>query len=325
MGASFQCIYKSEKMIEQRSVTRTESAKHNLRIKVLLEKLRAKLKDFTVLDRQGLVVGTVKDVNINSERQLNLVVSETNTDSNSRLFLLRSSHIQNVDYFKKSLSTDLSKLESYQLPEFNLPDHPGVELSILPPPPAIESAEAVEPKVTLGDNVSDASDHPTIAKSADMQEEPEDNDSEPSQVMEEEVIRLLEERLVIDTTKRKVGEVIVRKEVETRIVEVPVQYEKLIVEQISPERKQLAEIELGHEEIPGIELREKTAQKTEVATKNTELIVSGEFPSPKAASLLLDAIAMQRRHGCKKVRVEIVLEDAEHLETYQKWFDRCSG
>lgn len=316
-------------MINQRSVTRTESAKHNLRIKVLLEKLRAKLKDFTVLDRQGLVVGTVKDVNINSERQLNLVVSEANTDNNSRLFLLRSSHIQHVDYSSKSLSIDLSKLKAYQQPEFNLPEHPGVELSILPPPPVTESPEVVDQKAAVVDNVSDAERQPTVAESADIQEESENDDSldsdEAPEVVEEEVIRLLEERLVVDMTKRKVGEVIVRKEVETRIVEVPVQYEKLIVEQVSPERKQLAEIELGHQEIPGIEISEVTSHKTEVATKDTELTVSGEFPSPKAASLLLDAIAMQRRHGCKKVRVEIVLEDAEHLDTYQKWFERCSG
>jgi len=63
--------------------------------------------------------------------------------------------------------------------------------------------------------------------------------------LEEEIIRLLGERLVVDRGKRKIGEVIVRKEIETRMIQVPVRREKLIVEQVSPERKQLAEINLG--------------------------------------------------------------------------------
>lgn len=298
------------------SATKTGSGKSNLRIKVLLDNLRAKLKDFTVLDSQGLVIGTVKDVNINSERQLNLVVSEV-APNESHLFLLRSSHIQQVEHPTKSLFTDLSKAETYQLPEFNLPEHPGIELSILPPPPAMEVPEATQGEAFEPDAQSVAD----VAESGDTQED----DSELPEVVEEEVIRLLEERLVVDMTKRKVGEVIVRKEIETRMVEVPVHYEKLIVEQVSPERKQLAEIELGHQEIPGIELAEVASQNKEVSAPDAELIVSGEFPSPKAASLLLDAIAMQQRHGCKKVRVEIVLEDAEYKETYQTWFDRCSG
>jgi len=69
-----------------------------------------------------------------------------------------------------------------------------------------------------------------------------------SEVLEEEIIRLLGERLVVDRGKRKIGEVIVRKEIETRMIQVPVRFEKLIVEQVSPERKQLAEINLGQED-----------------------------------------------------------------------------
>ncbi len=57
-------------------------------------------------------------------------------------------------------------------------------------------------------------------------------------------ISLLEERLAVNLTKRKVGEIVVRKEVETRIVEIPVRHEKLIVEQVEPEYKQLAVIDL---------------------------------------------------------------------------------
>jgi len=44
---------------------------------------------------------------------------------------------------------------------------------------------------------------------------------ETREVLEEEIIRLLGERLVVDRGKRKIGEVIVR-EIETRMIQVPV-------------------------------------------------------------------------------------------------------
>ncbi len=33
---------------------------------------------------------------------------------------------------------------------------------------------------------------------------------------------------------------------------------------------------------------------------------------------------MERRHGCKQIRVEIVVEDEERKKTYQEWFARTS-
>ncbi|HAX77474.1 MAG TPA: hypothetical protein DCY88_16970 [Cyanobacteria bacterium UBA11372] len=141
---------------------------------------------------------------------------------------------------------------------------------------------------------------------------------EPLDVIEEEVIRLLEERLVVDLKKQKLGDVIVRKEVETRIIQVPVRREKLIVEQVGPERRQLAEIDLGQaEEIAEVEPEQNVKQ-------DNQPTVSGVFNSPRTASLLLDAISKQRSHGCKYVRVEIVMEDDKHQQTYQEWFNRCS-
>lgn len=107
------------------------------------------------------------------------------------------------------------------------------------------------------------------SKSHNTQENP-DNDSpllsdDNPKVLSQDIIRLLGERLVVDRSKRKVGEVIVRKEIVTRIIQVPVRHEKLIVEQVSPERKQLAEIDLGQEEVIGIELLEKARFESEIA------------------------------------------------------------
>jgi stress response protein YsnF len=72
---------------------------------------------------------------------------------------------------------------------------------------------------------------------------------QPSTVSErvsaQEVIPLLAERVVVDRQKRKAGEVVVRKVIETEVVEVLVRREKLIVEQVSPAYKELAVIDLG--------------------------------------------------------------------------------
>lgn len=64
-------------------------------------------------------------------------------------------------------------------------------------------------------------------------------------VLHEEIIPLLEERLVVQRQRHKVGEIIVRKVVETRMIQVPIRRERLIIEQISPERRELASIDLS--------------------------------------------------------------------------------
>ena len=136
-------------------------------------------------------------------------------------------------------------------------------------------------------------------------------------------IPLLEERLIVDVNKQKIGEIVVRKEIETEMIQVPVRREKLIVEQVGEETIQLAQIDLGNSEIQGVELATNTASVGSVATLN-EMIVSGEFTSAKIASLLLNAIALERKQGCKKIRIQIVVDDAERQQTYQEWVDRCS-
>jgi stress response protein YsnF len=136
-------------------------------------------------------------------------------------------------------------------------------------------------------------------------------------VVEEEKVRLLEERLVVDRKKRKIGEVIVRKEIETQIVEIPVRREKLIVEQISPERKQLASFALGQPEPDGVKLAE--------ASSSVFSEVSGEFTSAKAASQFLDAIANRPESGYQKIEIRIVLENPELQEIYQQWLDHYSA
>jgi len=282
-----------------------ESIKENARVNTLVEKLRSKLKDFKVTDRQGELVGEVKDLIVDTNHQINLVVSKIATNQSSHLFLLISKLIQRIDSSNKSVTVDIDGIELDDWSEYIDLEETEMESDI---------SNNFEADEVTPQNSADAS-----AFRLPMPSEPKNNQEEvDSEAPREDIIRLLGERLIVERTKRKAGEVIVRKQIETRMVQVPVRHEKLIVEQVSPERKQLAEFDLGQGEITGIQLNKP-------ASIDDDLMVVGEFSSPKIASLVLNAIAMERRHDCKKIRVQIVVEDAERQRTYQEWFDRCSG
>ncbi|AVH66529.1 protein of unknown function DUF2382 [Nostoc sp. 'Peltigera membranacea cyanobiont' N6] len=271
--------------------------------------LKKKVNNFAVFDRQGKLVGVVHDLIVDANRRLNLVISNRAnqqtleydrqlTDKNPSLFRLQSQRIKKIDKPTKSVFIDFNKSEIEYMPEYSETEKPG-----------------------------DVSDGLRLSNSTEQlaNNQPINSPVEPvnlAEVSEEQIIRLLEERLVVESSKRKVGEVIVRKVIETRTIEVPVRREKLIVEQISPEYKQLAEIDLGQGEITGVDLT--GVERLEVTHFDSGLTVSGEFSSPKTASLLLNAIALERNHGCNQVRVTIAVENESHQKKYQDWFDRCS-
>ena len=136
----------------------------------------------------------------------------------------------------------------------------------------------------------------------------------PAQFTEAAIIPLLEERLVIDRHKRKVGEVVVRKEIETQIVEVPIRREKLIVEQISPTYKQLAVVDLGN----------APAQQDSSFDASLSQTASAKFTSANAAIEFIEAIARDSNSNLAAIQVSIVLVD-ENLQTaYQQWLGQHS-
>ncbi|MBW4591664.1 MAG: DUF2382 domain-containing protein [Brasilonema angustatum HA4187-MV1] len=297
-----------------------EKASKIARISNLLKNLRAKLKKYTVIDRESQIVGEVRDLIIDINRQLNFVVSKSDNQENDRLILLSSKLVEKVDSKIKFIFINLKKSQVQYLPNY-------IE----------RETQDSEMEDNLNTQEANTQNSELIAAVAAA------TNSQVSSV--EDVIRLLGERLIIERTKRKVGEVIVRKEIETQIVQVPIRREKLIVEQISPEYKQLAQIDLGEEAISGVDLiqGETSASTTthldDAVSVNSEvsspkisttahlddgLTVSGEFSSPKIASLLLNAIALERNHGCKAVRVTVIVEDEEHQKTYKEWFARTS-
>lgn len=271
-------------------------------IRNLLEILKRRVKYFTVIDSQGQILGKVKDLILDSNRQLNIVISQQTNDQHlqaeeqyldkHRIVILRSQKIKKIEDKTKSVFLDVDRSQVKHMPEYL-----GKETPV---------------DNQIADNSTEQSAMNQITS----------NILETATVEEENTIRLLEEKLVIDTSKRKVGEVIVRKEIETRMVQVPVRREKLIVEQVSPEHKQLAEIDLEQGEISGIELTEVAS--SEVTSFDGGLTVIGDFSSPKIASLLLNAIALERDRGCQQVRIAITVTDESTQKKYQEWFDRCS-
>ena len=285
----------------QASAEKIATAKSITRLNRVPEKVRTKLKSFTVKDNKGQLVGKIKDVYFDASGQLNFVVTGLGSE-NTRVFIVSIKLLKKVDYHQKALFLSINSAQADLLPR------------VLPA--GLQSLEnASEPHSEFNDSeLTNPSTDMSNLTDADRTDEnlETDEDEENFDIVDQEVIRLLEERLVINRSKRKVGEVIVRKEIETRMVQVPIQWEKLIVEQVGDDPKVLAEIDLGEGSITGIDL-------TEIKSDRQEPTVKAEFTSVQKASKILNSIASQPRHGCVKVRLELVLENKQLEDTYQKW------
>jgi Domain of unknown function (DUF2382) len=139
-----------------------------------------------------------------------------------------------------------------------------------------------------------------------------------SSIVSEATIQLLEERLVVNRHKRKVGEVVIRKEIETRIVEVPIRREKLIVEQVSPKNKELLVVDLG-------ETQETDFKAAEAANTILPATVEGKFTSVDTAIKFLQAIADQSSLDLQAISVLLALKDDSAKAKYQRWLEKNSN
>ena len=135
------------------------------------------------------------------------------------------------------------------------------------------------------------------------------------QILEEHQIALLEEKLLVKRQKLKVGEVIIRKQIETRIVHLPIRREKLIVEKAGTPNEYLTEIDLGEGRINGVKFSELTD------TDDIYLSQSDFIPIESAQKLLAE-VSDRFDSLNVKVRVEIVSENAEAQTAYQDIGDR---
>lgn len=270
----------------------------------LIDKLKSKVKNFDVVDRQGKLIGKVRDLMVNSNRQLNFAIQKLSQNNETNpLLLLNAKLVHKIEPKIQRVFTHIDESQLNQLPKYterenkvsNMTDNLNFDQPI---DYKAHSATTENPEVDR------------IAQSETVEVEE----------IEEDIIRLLGERLVVERSKRKIGEVIIRKEIETRMIQIPVRREKLIIEEPGLEPKRLAEIDLGEEEISDDELS-KAAVGSDF---EGGLSVSGEFDSPKIASLILNAIQLEQNHGCKKVRVSILVENEEKQQKYKEWFNRTS-
>ena len=164
-----------------------------------------------------------------------------------------------------------------------------------------------------------------------------------STILTQASFSLLEERLRVELIQRKVGEIVIRKEIETQLVsvQVPVRREKLMIEQVSPAYKLLAEIDVCQpmdslsaivDSISGqIMLDNSDADSSPVefepqpenlGRRTTSATVYGSTDSLRVASELLQALASLPSHDCGTIRIEIALKDARHQANYQALVDR---
>ncbi|WP_319422237.1 DUF2382 domain-containing protein [Pleurocapsa sp. FMAR1] len=143
-------------------------------------------------------------------------------------------------------------------------------------------------------------------------------------------ISLLEEKLVVKRSKLKVGEVVVRKEVETRMVHLPIRREKLIIEKVGATNEHLTEVDLGEGEINGVKF-------SELGNTNDIYQVQSGFISLEAVKQLLAKIdnLYQNESGAGaniqptdrsnsknvKVRLEIITDNSQSQQTFQDLCD----
>jgi hypothetical protein len=173
-------------------------------------------------------------------------------------------------------------------------------------------------------------------------EQLKDIDSTSSIVMQES-FSLLEERLMVDLNRRKIGEIVIRKEIVTQLVrvQVPVRREKLIVEQVSPEYELLAEIDLGQvnnsvsaittaipKKLTSADDRDRPIttefddRTHNLDRQSTQSVVYGYTDSLKAVIGLFSEIANLSSQDCGTIRIEIELKDSKYQTSYQALLDR---
>ena len=160
-----------------------------------------------------------------------------------------------------------------------------------------------------------------------------------SEILTQKSFSLLEERLRIELTQHKIGEIVIRKEIVTQLVQVqvPIRREKLMIEQVSPAYKLLAEIDLGqtttadlaipsdltsidnHQQFMAVDSDDRSQR---LSQQSPPRIVYGTTNSLTAASSLLGEIANLPTQDCGTIRIEIALKDPKHHDVYQALVDR---
>lgn len=127
-------------------------------------------------------------------------------------------------------------------------------------------------------------------------------------------ISLLEEKLVVKRSRHKVGEVVVRKIVETQTMHIPIRREKLIVEKIGVSNEQLTEIDLGSEKVNGIKFNE-------LGNTNDIYQSQSEFVSLDKIQEFLTEITKHSDKSNLKIRLEVITDNPETQQVFSTIFE----
>lgn len=152
----------------------------------------------------------------------------------------------------------------------------------------------------------------------------------PANILTETVIPLLEERLVVDLTRRKSGDIVVRKEIETHLlqVQVPVRREKLIVEQVSPEYKLIAEIDLGEQVTDGLIAKAIAPDDKSIAVSlvasDRSTIDNHRTYSPQGTIDLLTELKNLPDCDWEHLKIEVIFQNFDCQDRHQAMLDRHS-
>jgi len=125
------------------------------------------------------------------------------------------------------------------------------------------------------------------------------------ETQEKMVIPLLEERLQINRRRQKIGEVVLRREVETRVIEVPVRREKLIIEQVSPEFRQIACIDFPE--------TERLEQRISAADPS-EQTLTAYYSTVQETNYALKVLSQKLVSQCRSVNLSIFFQQGDRTE-----------
>ncbi len=191
----------------------SNSSQKSRRVVNLIDRLKHKVTNFEVIDRQGRLIGRVQDLMVNANRQLNFVIQRLSQDNETNPFLLLNGKlVSKIEPKIQRIFTSIDESQLTQLPEY-------------------EVKENKVSNMTDNLNYEQPIDYKADSATSEIAKDNHQSELEFVEEIEEDIIRLLGERLVVERSKRKIGEVIIRKEVETRMIQIPVRREKLIIEE----------------------------------------------------------------------------------------------
>ncbi|KST65932.1 DUF2382 domain-containing protein [Mastigocoleus testarum] len=256
------------------------------KIKSTFIRLDKQVISFHVVNLRGTIIASVKDTYTDQKNNLHLLISPLNNPNEHQQYLMDSDWVQQIGTTQKILVVNLSESDITKLPVINQANIHG---------------ESLTPE--------------TNTSSPSKLAETSTNEILHSSESREVTVPLLEERLLVKRDKHKLGEVIIRKKVETHLVQVPVRREILIIEQLGSPNKQLTEIDLAESQVPGVTINTNE-------NKDVNFIVRGELMSPQVASEILREISLQQQNSCKKISLEIEVENHEQQVKYQEIINR---